>query len=355
MIVATFAWVQNYMVMKNLLTILIGAVVIALGAFFVLRNDDKPAEVDEEAIVEKPKSVNPPESVQPFNPEGTNGGAVAESTAGQEVAEESDEERRERERDERRAQFREDRMKQVKDRLDQRFALKISKMTRELNLTEEQQAAVQAFYDAQVETLIGADPRAFFTNPDQIPALASALRGDQLGTELADVLSPTQLQGLEEMEAKEIKNAAESSALTNLAKLQTDLGLSEDQKDSVYAVLAEQAESRAENQSDGDYLMRNFMKGMGMGNMAGDFDLGDVMSTAAAAREEGADREQIVAEMEASNQAQIDNKVNALSGVLDETQMKAYRGSLERQTNMMRMMSSGMGRGRGGPRGGGGR
>jgi len=350
--------VQGYIMMKNLVTVLLGVVVIAVGAFFVLKEKKPEAAVSEgtAGTMEKKPFQKVEQKVeadadQPYSPEGGQRGASRASNSEEKTEGEASEEEQ---REERMSQYREERKQRMKGRLDQRFKLKLSTMVRELGLNEQQEAAVQAFYDEQVVTLTDANPREVFNNPDLIPQLASALRGDQLASELSGVLSADQISGLKEINQREAQNAAESSALTSLADLQRNLSLSEDQKDAVFAVLSEQATIRKESQSDGDYLMRNYMHGSGMGSSMGDFDLGDVMGVAAASKEDGADREQIVSEMQTKHNQEIEAKVGAMAEILDPAQLGAYQNSLEQQANMMSRMASGMSRMGGGRRGGGG-
>ncbi|MCP5538221.1 MAG: hypothetical protein H7A51_18560 [Akkermansiaceae bacterium] len=218
----------------------------------------------------------------------------------------------------------------------------IAAMVKELGLNAEQEQALRAFYAAQMEKIEFGDGMAALADPQKMKEMAAALRGDGLNDAMKNLLSAEQMDGLEAMQERQKNNVVEARAMKDLAKLQQALDLSEDQKQKVYNVLMEDAEKSLATQSDADYVTRSMMSGMGIEMDFGDMDMGSVMNLHVEGENAPADRAAIIQRLKETRRKQIDEKVDRLAPILNETQQQQYRKSLESQGGMFNMMIQGM-------------
>lgn len=345
--------------MKNIVTILIGCLILGVGISVITKNkkedpltEAKPLETGD---VKPAKVQSSAEAVYTPSSKASSGADTSAEVKSPDV--EKTEEELQAERQARRDKWMADRKTAMATRLTARYANKVAAIAKELGLDETQTAHLQAYYDAQVDILSNANPRTVFTDAEAIPALAASLREEGLGEHMAEVMTEEQQASLLAIQERKKSNEVESKAMTNFAKLQTSLDLTDEQKDKVYTTLLEDSETRSENQSDGDYVMRSYMQSMGMHFDMGDMDMGNVIEIASSAQQgEEVDQEQMLADITADRDAQIEAKVERMSSVLDETQLNTYRTQLNNQGSMFTRMIQGMsrgggGRGRGGPGG----
>lgn len=228
----------------------------------------------------------------------------------------------------------------VRNRMKKQYDLRIAAMVRELGLNPEQEKALREFYDQQLDKLTSMDPEKLLNDPEGIKDLAASMRGDGLNDFMKDKLTAEQQERLEAMQKRQHKNKIEARAMKTLAKLQQSLDLTEEQEDQAYAILSKDAEKQVEAQTDEDFIMRSYMETMGMGFDMGDDDLGGVFKIQQAAQD-GGDPKDIIEQIKKDRQAEIDRKVELMSPVLNEGQLKQYRGQLENQGGIFDMMLQG--------------
>ncbi len=114
-----------------------------------------------------------------------------------------------------------------------------------LNLSDSQLAVLEKFMEEQSSLYNDASTKVF---SDDEPSESDLVLISDLGGVKAfegvfdDILTPEQQKTYEELERKDRENRVESEALGKLAKLQSGLKLSGEQKDAVYSMLYEEAE-----------------------------------------------------------------------------------------------------------------
>lgn len=229
----------------------------------------------------------------------------------------------------------------VRKKLKKQNDLRIAAMVRELGLNPEQEKSLRAFYDQQLEQIMSVDTEKIVSDPDAIKSLAAAMRGDGLNDYMKDKLDVDQQEALVAMQERQHKNKIEGRAMKTLAKLQQSLDLTKEQENEAYAILSKDAESQLEAQTDEDFVMRGYMETMGMGSMMGDDDLGSMIKFQQA-MQDGGDPKDIIKQVKESRQAEVERKVELMSPVLNDGQLKQYRGQLENQSGIFDMMIQGM-------------
>ncbi len=202
--------------------------------------------------------------------------------------------------------------KRFKDRLDS----KITDMVKELNLNAEQAKALRAFYGDYFDDINMSNLGSLMKDKEKMKETAALLRGDGLGEYMEDHLSPDQLESFNAMQERKKENEIESLALKDLAKFQKSLDLNQDQKDAMYDLLIEDAEKKLAERSDQEVVMNAIMPG-----------IGDVISQVG----QGLNLGKLGQKTEAQ-QKEIDDQVQRMSTVLNESQLEKYRENLESQS-----------------------
>ncbi|NNM27963.1 MAG: hypothetical protein HKO57_00455, partial [Akkermansiaceae bacterium] len=142
----------------------------------------------------------------------------------------------------RREEFRSNMRKQQMDRL----TTKMAKWGAALNLDQNQQERLLEIADGQLDELekMAVDARDS-GDPAAVSAAAqramSIIGGEALEESMTALLTPDQKRAYEEFGARQDESRAEARALRQLAGLQEDLMLSPEQRNSVYAILYEDA------------------------------------------------------------------------------------------------------------------
>lgn len=228
----------------------------------------------------------------------------------------------------------------VRKKMQKQYDLRIAKMVRELGLNPEQEKALRAFYNQQLDKITALDPEQILNDPEGVKDLAASMRGDGVNDFMKDKLSDEQKEALVAMQKRQHKNKVEGRAMKTLAKLQQSLDLTEKQEEDAYAILSKDAEKQVAAQSDEDYIMRSYMETMGMGFDLGDDDLGGIFKVQQASRD-GGNPMDIIEQLKKDRKAEVDRKVELMAPVLNEGQLKQYRGQLENQGGIFDMMLQG--------------
>jgi len=233
--------------------------------------------------------------------------------------------------------------KMMREQLGKKFNLKIATMVKELGLDATQEKALRAFFDKQLDLLSSSNPMENISDPDSMKKMAAAMRGDGLDDYMKDFLSEEQMEGLDTFQKRQQKNKIEGKALKDLSTIQQVLDLTDDQRDSVYNVLVEDAEKSIANQSDANVVMGGMMKSMGLDMDMGEMDMGSLIALELPEnQEEEVDKVSIITKMKDDRAKKIDTKVERMASVLDDAQLKQYRNHLESKGAMFNMMIQGI-------------
>ena len=221
----------------------------------------------------------------------------------------------------------------MKKRQMDKINARIAKLTAELDLTPEQQAKLRQTLEAKLngfESMFSGDG-----DPSQMNELSMLLSGNGTDQVLESLLTPEQKAAHEALKTRELANRVESKALKSLAKL-SFLDLSQQQKDAAYAILYADAETTAETTSPENTMLSLMTDGMGI-----DLDFEDLGLSGALEMEESVasgerpDPAEVMARMKESRMQRVNEKVEALRPVLNETQLEAYRKNLESKSEGM--------------------
>jgi len=206
---------------------------------------------------------------------------------------------------------------------------RISKLVSQLNLTPAQEAALRK---AGEEKMSGFGD-LFGGNGDP-SRIGDMLKGDDLDEALADILTPEQKEELEAVEKRELANKVEAKALKDPAKL-SGLDLSQEQKDQAYDILYKQAEGTVTTTaaSGATGMLSMITEGMGIELDADALGIAATMIPSADDIANGEieqpNPQEMMAKAKENMDQKIDDKVEALRPVLNETQLEQDRKDLE--------------------------
>lgn len=195
---------------------------------------------------------------------------------------------------------------------------RIAKLVEKLGLDASQEAKLRDYFKKQADPTVAYDGKSVqMTQRNDGPSLDDFLK---------DLLSDSQEQDYEKMKQAENEQRIEARTLRDMASLTQSVELRPEQRDAVYAALQEQ--TRNEESSPGPKMF-------GAGMITPPMELGgagssvDTVMSLRFAGPEGSEPDQSAIEQaQQQRQAQIDEKVNRMSGVLDEKQLDQYRASL---------------------------
>ncbi len=223
----------------------------------------------------------------------------------------------------------------MKRGLQSKFDLRIARLVESLGLDAGQEKLLRDYVENRLEGIDASTLGGMSGMPDEekLAELAALLRGDGIVDELSPHLNDEQRDSLDAVTERERRNSVEARALKQLSRLQGTLDLDETQRDEVYGVLMEDADSWLDRQSDADFVMREMMSTMGVEMELGDMDMSAMMEM-----HHADDPAEVMQQMREEMARQREAKVERLSGILDEDQLDRYRQSLENQGGMMNMM-----------------
>ena len=218
--------------------------------------------------------------------------------------------------------------KMMKKRQEKKFAARIARLVKELNLTPEQEKELRAQWSKKTEGL--AEMMRSGRGMENAGDIAKLMSGSGIEEILEPLLTDEQKDELAALQGREFDNRVESRALKGLAKLGF-LGLKSDQKDAVMDILYDQAEEQEKSGSAGGAMMSMITESLGIELDMEGLGLGSIRMIEEQIKggNENVDQNDIMARMKESSQKQIDEKVEALEPVLDKDQLTRYRESLE--------------------------
>ncbi len=216
--------------------------------------------------------------------------------------------------------------KMMKKRQEKKFAARIARLVKELNLTPEQEKELRAQWSKKTEGL--AEMMRSGRGMENAGDIAKLMSGSGIEEIPEPLLTGEQKDELAALQGREFDNRVESRALKGLAKLGF-LDLKSDQKDAVMDILYDQAEEQEKSGSAGGAMMSMITEGFGIELDIEGLGLGSIIEEQIKGGNENVDQNDIMARMKESSQKQIDEKVEALEPVLDKDQLTRYRESLE--------------------------
>ncbi len=209
---------------------------------------------------------------------------------------------------------------------------RIKKLVDRLGLTKAQADQLRTYFEKN-----RVDLTAMMENNEgdwsQAKDWAKKLRGDGFEDELAKLLTDEQKEAYAEMKARDRENKMEARAYKDLAKVQSALDLSQEQKDQVYDILYQQAGNKIDANQDANALMSIWTEGFGVEFDAEEFGISNAIQVQIDKAESGdavdQDPNAWMKAVQEGNQKRIDEQVALLAPVLDDDQEAAYRAHLE--------------------------
>lgn len=215
--------------------------------------------------------------------------------------------------------------KQMIEQTKHKAERKVAELARKLGLDANQTAKLQAYFDDKLAALAGGGEDDF----RGMRELGKLLKQDSVDAALADILSDEQALAYEEMKTNEHNRKVESRALKDLAKINTVLDLSQDQKDAVYDILYEDAGKKVDANRDTGAFMALSMNGEGIDIDLEDLGLTGVDGTLEIPNPEDGGKVDWKKAMQERNQRRIDQQVERVAPALTEEQTTQYREHLE--------------------------
>lgn len=233
----------------------------------------------------------------------------------------------------------------MKERQMTRLTDKMAKWGAALGLDEGQKEKLVEISGAQIEELEtlaaaaeGDDPAAMSTAAKRAMAIMS---GRALEESMAEILTPEQKTRYDEFGARQNASRAEARALRQIATLQEDLMLTNEQRNDVYGLVYDDALKQVEGDSDVTSMIEQFTSESGVSL---DPSVQGMISSLAnrgleeLASGEDLDADSIGAIAESAMGDSIEQQVDLLRPVLTDAQLDLYRSQLEgRIGGLMRM------------------
>jgi hypothetical protein len=303
--------------------ILLAATCIAIGASIAwLAKPDPKAETAESEVVEKKPLSNGKIGSSESQKRATSERTIVEpEKVGPVVIIPADGEGREQARE------MGNRMEQMfRKRQQAKLDARIAKLVSQLNLTPTQEAALRKTAADRMSSF--GEMMKGDVDPSKIGEM---LKADFIDEALADILTPEQQEELEAVKKREIANKVEAQALKDLAKLST-LDLTQEQKDAAYDILYKDAEASVGNETAATGIVSMFTEGLGI-ELDSDTltvatamipDIGGIESS-----EVEQDPQAMMAKAQENMTKRIDDKVEAMRPVLNDSQLTQYRKDLE--------------------------
>lgn len=214
-------------------------------------------------------------------------------------------------------------MAALKDKHAKRTEARIAELTAKLGLDPAQAAKLREFFEKQMpgpEITVSEDGRGV-----RMESRGAGSKGN-LDDFMQDLLSAQQSDSYERLKETERDQRVEARTLREMASVTQAIELREDQRDAVYEILQEEA------RNDEGSGARPLMAGMSMmpplGSGPGEA-ADSVVALKVAPGAEGAGTPESMSRAKEQEQARIDEKVNRMSGVLDQAQLDQYRAHLE--------------------------
>lgn len=220
------------------------------------------------------------------------------------------------------------------------YAKTSDQLATDLYLSAEQSEQVKAIFaqrQQELAKLLGIMTSGGTTDEMEIFRRITALiRNKGLRADLEKVLSAEQLKAFDESEANRDKEIHEARAYRDMAQINEVVQLTDNQKQEVLGVLAQQAAKKVEKEADSRAFMSLMYGGlatdMGSSSLAGLTDMANMDATQTPNLEYGSVEHQKW--MEQKKAERIDNELTPLRTMLTEDQLTRYREHLEIQPSV---------------------
>ena len=212
-------------------------------------------------------------------------------------------------------------MDSMQEQQTKRHEERIAKLVDKLGLDASQEAKLRDYFKQQAEATkvtVGDDGKSV--------QMTQRNDGKSLDDFLKDLLTDSQEQDYTKMKETERDQRVEARTLREMASLTQAVELRPEQRDAVYAILQEQA--RGDESAPGPKMLNAGMLAPPMEAGGEGSSVDAVMSFRMAGSDAFGSDESAIEQARQPHQAQIDEKVNSMSGVLDEKQLEQYRASL---------------------------
>lgn len=206
---------------------------------------------------------------------------------------------------------------------------RITELVAKLKLSPEQEKALRE----ATEKGLG-DYDGIFNGEADLTEIGKLMNNDGLEESLADLLTPEQSEQYEALKERELANRIEARALNDLARL-SNLDLSQDQKDAAYEILYQQARTRIESEGPANGMVSMVTNGFGI--EVDSSSLGFASAVVVGGEEGSTENSEPVDPQTAMQRAReqmeqrVNEQVEALRPVLNETQLEQYRRDLQRR------------------------
>jgi hypothetical protein len=217
--------------------------------------------------------------------------------------------------------FKKRQMDQLNDR--------ITELVAKLSLTPDQEKALREAAEKGLGDFDG-----IFNGEADLTEIGKLMNNDGLEESLADLLTPEQSEQYEALKERELANRVEARALNDLARL-SSLDLSQDQKDAAYEILYQQAQTAIESEGPANGMLSMVTNGFGI--EVDSSSLGFASAVVVGGDDSSADSGEPVDPQAAMQRAReqmeqrVNEQVEALRPVLNETQLEQYRRDLQRR------------------------
>lgn len=213
-----------------------------------------------------------------------------------------------------------------------KFEQQINLLTENLSLSADQKSKLTTWLDEGMKKLEGLD----FTDPksmSSLPELSKLFTEKALEDQLTPSLTDDQKAALADFKDREHRSKVDTAALKSLSKLQGVIRFEDGQRDEVYKLLADSAETSVLAESETLDMANMFTEGMGIDMDPYGLGIQQAMTEAMgdpAAMQEGAgNQKQMVQKLRETIDKRIDAKVELLRPVLNDKQLEQYRNELK--------------------------
>ncbi|TAE92861.1 MAG: hypothetical protein EAZ81_01465 [Verrucomicrobia bacterium] len=225
--------------------------------------------------------------------------------------------------------------KMLKDMLSKHHHGILNKLARELNLSPAQMEIMRKSLEERIDKILEQESNPESDPSEEMQGLMSPSQIDEL---LMAQMTEDQKLALRELRTKERQSKIDANTLKSLGQVTEAVSLSEEQRNAVYATLAEAETKKLENQKSNMNFNDIIMESMGLVGQD-EFGMHDIM-TDPEVQEKMANHPEQMGNMEFRNQLlresmtkKIDDKVNLISPHLSPEQTTQYRQSLQDKVN----------------------
>lgn len=213
-----------------------------------------------------------------------------------------------------------------------KFEQQIDLLTESLGLSADQKSKLITWLDDGIKKLEGLD----ITDPksmSDLPELSKFFTDKALEDQLTPSLTDDQKAALVDFKDREHRTKVDTAALKSLSKLQGVIRFEDGQRDEVYKILAQTAETGVLAESETPDMTTMFTEGMGIDMDPYGLGIQQAMTESigdpSAMQESAGDQKQMAQKLREIIDKRIDAKVDLLRPVLNDKQLEQYRGELK--------------------------